>query len=353
MRVSGPYPHGQRWRVNLRGGDGKVRHRSFATRAAAQAYINAAQGEILGGAVTVGDAVKQYLASVEERGLASCSVERIEYHLRRLLDLADNAARPITWLRGRGAELYDRAREGRAADTHHNALNAGKVFGAWCVKKRWLRADPFAEVEPTGRKRAGRGKPQLRVDEATKLIDHLVAAIERAGATDPEPIAVLAALLLGTRATELVTADVRDLDAGGTLFWIDDAKTDSGRRTLDVPEVLRPFLRQLARGKRGGDALFVMPGRGKRWPPRRANRHWLLRSVRKWCASIGLDKIPSHGLRRSHATIARSGGSTAEAVAAQLGHGSTAVQARSYVARGAAERGQARAVMQVLQGGKR
>ena len=42
---------------------------------------------------------------------------------------------------------------------------------------------------------------------------------------------------------------VRDLDDDGKLLWIPDSKTEAGRRTLQVPELLRPMLKALAEGK--------------------------------------------------------------------------------------------------------
>ena len=39
-----------------------------------------------------------------------------------------------------------------------------------------------------------------------------------------------------------------DRDDEGKLLWIPDSKTEAGRRTLQVPELLRPMLNELARG---------------------------------------------------------------------------------------------------------
>ena len=57
------------------------------------------------------------------------------------------------------------------------------------------------------------------------------------------------ALLMGMRASEMVSRVVRDLDDEGRLLWIPDSKTEAGRRKLQVPELLQPYLQ----GAGGGD----------------------------------------------------------------------------------------------------
>ena len=53
---------------------------------------------------------------------------------------------------------------------------------------------------------------------------------------------------MGMRANEIVNRVVRDLDDGGKLLWIPDSKTEAGRRTLQVPELLQPHLLGLPKG---------------------------------------------------------------------------------------------------------
>ena len=54
------------------------------------------------------------------------------------------------------------------------------------------------------------------------------------------------------RASEIVSRRVSGLEedaAPGDLLWIPCRKTPAGRRTLEVPEVLRPLLVECAEGK--------------------------------------------------------------------------------------------------------
>jgi hypothetical protein len=85
----------------------------------------------------------------------------------------------------------------------------------------------------------------LRVDESRKLREYcrsLRLAIR-------PPSSRSAYLLLGSRASELVKRDVRDLDDGGALLWIDRSKTVRGRRRLAIPDELRGMLLELVRDK--------------------------------------------------------------------------------------------------------
>src|SRR5262245_6815509 len=345
-RAHGPYKQASGgWKVILVRVDGKRVAQTVGTRAEANRAIDEARVEAAGGKRTIGDAVTEYLQGRAEE-VSTKTVERDQYHLRRILGLPGNAARPISWLRRQGEALYEEARDGHKADTHRNALAVGKAFGRWLVDRRWLREDPFAEVKGKGQRRHGRDKPQLRVDEARKLTDFLLARCEPV--VQPEAVAVLAAWLLGTRATELVVRDVRDLDDDGRRFVIPVGKTRRSDRSYEVPEVLRPLLLELARGRRGNEPLFRQSGRGSRWPAgRRGSRFWLY----CWCDQLsreaGVPSVSPHGLRRSHISVAREQGATGPVVAAAVGHGSVQVQERSYLAAGAAERGRQRAVLKL------
>ena len=80
--------------------------------------------------------------------------------------------------------------------------------------------------------------------------------------------AVLGTYVLGTRASELMGRQVRDLDAGGSKLIIKRAKTEAGNRTTYVPDdadgvPLRELLQTLCVGKAMSDFIFPA-GHGKR-----------------------------------------------------------------------------------------
>ena len=81
-------------------------------------------------------------------------------------------------------------------------------------------------------------------------------------------MAALVTLVMGLRAGEVVSRVVRDLDDEGKLLWIPDSKTEAGKRTLQVPDLLRTYLLALAEGKNSDDLLFGYPigtGQGNGW----------------------------------------------------------------------------------------
>ena len=117
------------------------------------------------------------------------------------------------------------------------------MFLKWCVGKKWIARNPLDGIEGVGRRR--HGKEQIRIDEARTW---LAKATERADAGEEGAVAAMLALLLGMRATENHQVG-GDLDDEGRLLWIPETKTAAGRRTLQVPELVRGNLRASRRGR--------------------------------------------------------------------------------------------------------
>jgi integrase len=201
-----------------------------------------------------------------------------------------------------------------AVDTHRNMLAEAKTFLGWCVKKKWLRENPLAAVEGKGKRR--HGKAQLRRDEARKW---LVAALEMADEGDVGAVGAMTAFLLALRANEVVSRLVRDLDDGGQILWIPDSKTPAGRRTLEVPDLLRPYLLKLAEGRGSTELLF-----GEHW------RDWVRKSVGRVCERAKVMKVTAHGMRGLHSTLAVAAGISSHLVAAAMGHESARTTFQSY-----------------------
>lgn len=334
-RVNGPYQHGKRWRVALVAATGARRVESFATEREADAFARAAREQA--SSRTVSAALDEYLRAAAERGLRPSSLERLEYRLRRILDVARTGGWPIRRIQAHGAALYARAQTGAAVDTHRLDLAAGKAWGVWCTARGWLQRDPFAAVVGVGRRK--RGKPQLRVDEARRLLETCLH--ERSAPA----LAVATALLLGVRATELTARQVRDLDDCGRLLWIPASKTAAGRRVLEVPPVLRQGLLELAGRRHPLHSLWS----GTVEVP---SRHWLGYHTERLCRQAGVPRVSPHGLRGTQATIATAAGTTAAVVSAALGHASTAITAAHYVDVAAASTARARRAEALLLGSR-
>lgn len=224
-----------------------------------------------------------------------------------------------------------------ATDTHRNTLAEAKSLLKWCVTaKRWLRRSPAEGIEGKGKRR--HGKPQLRIDEARLW---MAKATELAETGETGAVAAMMALLLGMRASEIVTRVVRDLDDGGRLLWIPETKTEAGRRTLRVPEVLRPYLQALAEGKSREARLFGLHWRD--WP-----REW----VERICAAAGVPKVSAHSMRGLHSTLAMEAGVTGAVVAASLGHEDVSTTTQSYAKPEAVATARQARALTVLAGGR-
>ena len=215
------------------------------------------------------------------------------------------------------------------------------TFLGWCVTMKWIAANPLEEVAGLGRRR--KGKPQLRIDESRKWLNkalELADSYQGRGADDG-PIAAMLTFVLGMRCSEIVERVVRDVDDAGRLLWIPDSKTPAGRRTLEVPPVLVPYLQALSQGRAPAARLFSS-----------SSREWPTKWVKRICVAAGVPVVPGHGLRGTHATLAMDRGSTGQVVSAQLGHESATTTCENYASRAAQATGQQRRFMRVLRGGQ-
>jgi integrase len=219
-------------------------------------------------------------------------------------------------------ELWVRWVSNKATDTALNTLTQVRTFLAWLAKQEWThRTDLTARIEVVGKRK--KGKPKLTQDEAKKLVDWCLA-----NPTDAGAVATALAFVLGMRASEIATRTVRHLDGHGTLLDITNAKTQAGERTLRLPKMLQPLLRELAKSKEPQDPLFG-----------EVNRHWVLRAVKRCCQAAGVPIVTAHGLRGTHAKIAREVGVSGVLLATAMGHESETMTTEHYAGRSAVQQG--------------
>ena len=343
-RALGPYAvRGPRWRIIVVEESGSRTARNFETEAEAVQVVRSVNREI---------------RKFEETTIAEAK-ERYEVYLR---DEKQNKERSYTatlWRLGiffpdeelclsaltssKCASYYTALRtrttkygKPLATDSHRNILAEAKTFLKWSVGKGYLRANPLEGMEGTGKRR--HGKPQLRIDEARRW---QAKAVQLANEGETGAIAALVTLVMGLRAGEVVSRIVRDLDDEGRLLWIPDSKTEAGKRTLQVPDLLRDHLLALAEGKKSDDLLFGYHDRN--WP-----RKW----VAKICKAAGVPLVTAHGMRGLHGTLAVETGISAHAVAGALGHESVTTTLQSYAKAGAGSSVRQQKVLTVLAGGK-
>lgn len=326
-RVSGPYfdANTQTYRVVLF--DGGKRKSVGALKSMEEALSIKAEFERnlqADSGILIGTAIEEFLIDKKRQGLKQCSINTLDYKLRYFLPL-DQPVSSLTADKAMQiyeAEIVKVSRFGRVmqVQTHRKLLGVAKLFFHWAVRCNYVRTNPFADIKPVGKPRAG--KEQLRIDEARRLTQVLVRAAEQG---EEGAVATYTQLVLGLRSSEVLNREVRDLDDAGHVLWIPSGKTDNSRRRLDVPEPLRGFLLAQAQGKQPERLLFG----SDRAQPHHAVWQW--KQVRKYCLRAGLQRVCPHSLRGLHSSLAIAAGCTSSVVASALGHGNFAVTAQHYV----------------------
>ena len=344
-RALGPYRvRGPRWRIIVVEESGSRTARDFETEEEAVQVIRSLNREIRkAGETAIAEAKQEYEVYLrDEKQNKERSYTATLWRLGVFFPDADLSLSALTSQKCAGYYQALRFRETKygkplAVDSHRNILAGAKTFLNWSVGKGYLRTNPLGGVLGTGKRR--HGKPQLRIDEARKW---QVKAVQFAEEGEDGAVAAIVTLVMGLRAGEVVSRIVRDLDDDGRLLWIPDSKTEAGKRTLQVPDLLRQYLLALAEGKGPEDLLF-----GAHW------RDWPRKWVGKICKAAGVPRVTAHGMRGLHGTLAVETGMSAHAVAAALGHESVTTTLQSYAKAGAGAGARQRKVLTVLAGGKR
>ncbi len=330
-RVKGPYAErgGTRYRLRIVE-NGSKKDLYFSSRDEALAIMADLSRELAATTRRILDEViDEYCAEKEHLGRAkhqTCNDqrERLRFFLRDHLAYDIKALNPTL-----AAALYKTAvqepttKTGRpmAAASHRFYLSMAKTFFAWAERKRYVTTNPFKDVQPVGR--VSTGKPQLRIDEAQQFVTVGLKLFDEEG--DLLALGGIMALLLGLRASEVLLRQVRDVDRGGTILWIDGGKTKNARRYLDVPSVLQPRLRKLTTDRSGEELLL---GHSRDGVQRDRRSLWV--AVARVCRLAKVPRVCPHSLRGLWATLGVQSGAVSHAVAASLGHGSFEMTAKHY-----------------------
>lgn len=336
-RILGPYEHGGGWRVIEVAADGSRTRSLFDSEARAKRYVELLSQQAASADHTTDSALTEYLRYLKtDKGNKPGSIARTSWAINLFFPepLALWSIKPVHC-----RELYDATTKPRgdkpplSVDSHRNALAEVKTFLGWCVDRRLITSNPAFGISGQGRR--SRRKTQLRVKDARAWYQTALALAQDG---DKGAAAALSALLLGMRSSEITSIRVADLDEDEEpfdLLWIPDSKTEAGRRTLEVPEPLRPIFGELAKG-RGRDAfLFRAPGSkdGKHW------RDWPRKNIRRICVLAGVPPVSAHGMRGMLATITVERGTAGHLVAQTLGHENVRTTLESYANKGAAAAG--------------
>lgn len=335
-----PYRDG--WRVFLRRQSGARLEgtRVFKDKAEADHFAEEMRTEIEANRRTVGDAVAAYIDDMKAAGRRENTLSNLRRELRRLLGPLDG--NPLASLTPRRAEAaYQAAIKTVGPGTQRLTLATGRAFGAWCAhrRRRWLRENPFQEVEAVAAHPDHRGE-SLRIDEARKLYE---AAVGQAAGGDLGALAALVALVCSLRPSELAQIQVRDVDDGGRVLWVAGAtlKTSNTRRRMEIADgTVGDLLAAGAKGRAADELLF-----------RLVTRRGILENVKRVCnAALGRAVTPRE-LRRTFATLASRAGRSLDEVAFGMGHGADAnarTARRHYIRQGATETGTSGRVVGLL-----
>lgn len=362
-RVLGPYEQDNGWRVVEIDAQGKRASTLHPTEKAATIYRDELVALLERGDHTTETALVEYRDHLHAKGNKPDSIRQtcwaIEQFFPEPLLLANLTPKKCQ-------RLYDQLRvrpmertgKPPSVDTHRSALAQAGTFLAWCIERGWLHGEnPLEGVRGVGKRRPrgkslGKSGNELRVKEARAWY---VTALELAEEDDQGAIAALVALLLGMRASEIVTRRVGDLDDDeepGDLLWIPCSKTPAGRRTLEVPEVLRPHLLACAEGKRPDRYLFECE-RPQDPVGKPHTRDWVLDQVHRVCDAARVPRVTAHAMRGLLATLTAERGLAGHLVAATLGHEDERTTMTAYARPGAAATGISRRGLKVLSGGIR
>jgi integrase len=126
------------------------------------------------------------------------------------------------------------------------------------------------------------------------------------------------------------------------LLWIADAKTEAGKRAIEVPHELRPYLLTRSQGKPHDALLLPAKQGGPHW------RDWVAEQTRRLCRLARVPVICAHSLRGFMATVAIQAGRASQDVIATMGHRDISTTLRSYAAPGSAQIAEQRRALDVL-----
>jgi integrase len=360
-RVLGPYEEKSGWRIIRVFEDGERKPSVFPTEADAERAKEVLEAKLARIDHTTKTAIAEYKKHLDEKGNKADSVRQTIGALENFFP--DPIALDAVNER-RCADLYEQLRvrplkrtgKPPSVDTHRSCLIQARTFLNWCIGKRWLRGEnPLAEIEGKGKRRP-RGK-SLGKDGGTLRVKQARAwyrkALDLANQSDEGAIAALVGCLLGMRASEIVGLKVNDLDDDeqpGDLVWIDDAKTEAGRRTLEVPEALRPLLLECVEGK--ARDRYVFECEREQDPIGKPHvRDWVIDQVHRICDAAEVPHVTAHALRGMLATIGGERGVLGHLIADHLGHDDEETSFGQYARPGARRAGVNRRGLVVLNGG--
>jgi integrase len=358
-RILGPYHQRSGWLVVSIDAKGKRESSVFETEGRAQRYADMMRADLEKADHTTETAFALYKAHLEKKGTKPQSITTTERAFDQFFP-SPVSLRLLTEKRCQAlyddltTRLCEQTGKPYAADTHRNALSQAKSFLAWCAasKRGWLKENPLEDVEGTGKRRP-RGKSKGKAGNVLHIKQSRAwyqMALFKAQQGDQGAVAGLMALLLGMRPSEIVSRLVSDLDEDAApcdLLWIEDSKTEDGRRQLEVPDVLTPLLVALTKDKAPDQYLFT----AKRSHGKAMNRNWIKNQVQRICDLAEVPRVTAYFMRGQLATLTHERGMAGHMIATMMGHADEQTSIAAYAKPGSAAAGARMRGWQVLDGG--
>jgi len=277
--------------------------------------------------LTVGGLLEQYLQSLKVNGRRDSTINSARVKIGVLVQPL--LSRPVSQVTPIQAQNQYREAVSRYSGAYQRScLKLAKIMWRWAEQEGLAKINPWANVRPVGR--VNKGKEQLRLDEARKLTN---VCLEHA-LLDDGALAVLLAICLALRSSEITRRTVRDVDDGGTRLIVVRAKTKAGERAPEIPNFLQPAMAVRTTGRRPNDLLLPSVESCSR-----STHQWLAKQVRRYCDLAGVPRVCPHALRGGMASIAYAAGALPHLVAAVLGHSSESITEAHYATKASQEAG--------------
>jgi integrase len=310
MRVYGPYKHrnGYVIRIVTDAGTNSV---SFKDEAPARARAEELKAIEEKEPLTIHDHIKSYLSFLEVCKNKPLSIRTARQSLECLFrGYEDLSAAHLDTKKAR--EIYLALAKRVAVDTHRISLTRVRHMWRYLIDEGVVKSNPWTEVSGIGKR--VKGKKKLTDDETRILFrDCLSRASEHDGS-----LGIVIALLLGLRGGEVRNIQKRHFDRDCSVLRVYSSKTETGKRSILVPEELQKLVKARIESLAPEDRLFAR------------THDWLNHVVKAACVRLKLPGITGHSLRGIHASLATRAGATSELVAATLGHSKTDVTEEHY-----------------------
>ena len=328
------------WRARYRDPDGGTRSKTFDRKADAEQFLADNQVSLRAGDWTDPEQRRLPLADwaalwFETTARLSPSTRRAYERMLRLYILPGVGRRPIGTITWMDVELFINklTEDGLSPKTIRHTVSVLALIFKTAMRGKVLTENPATQHAISIR----RARPNiLTMDQVHQLVAH----------TDEwfRP-AVWLLVLAGLRTSELCGLRLCDLDSSRKTITITEVqmwvtgelivkgpKTESGHRTIPIPEWLVGELLGVAASRQTNDGVALGPADrffvSRRGSPMTDNRVWKI--IDRARRAAGLPPFRPYDLRHSHASLLIELGAHPKAISERMGHSEIGVTMNVY-----------------------